>query len=230
MFVCCKACGKGCDAMGECMHGACKGCCKACDSVGDFLCPVDKPSPIFTLFSAAVNIALIVVTGMGIAKTLSGDKDTDQTLMWLAATLVVGVLNILFAVYIYRKFAKATSWNQKEGEERQSAWKAACNLCAYDVGVFLYFFVLVFQLVWSFMDGKFVTCDSTKDWCAEAEDDVSLARLLIWVYVFLGGCVMMFSVCTSACNSKTSRRGYTEVQPAYKTGEQQPVQYNGTQQ
>eukprot|EP01063_Lacrimia_lanifica_P016817 TRINITY_DN233_c0_g1_i1.p1 TRINITY_DN233_c0_g1~~TRINITY_DN233_c0_g1_i1.p1 ORF type:complete len:317 (+),score=102.97 TRINITY_DN233_c0_g1_i1:74-1024(+) len=215
MLVVCQGCGKACDAGCTCIQNSC-GC------VSDFLCPYDRPSPMFVVFSTIVNALLITFAVLGLtedsheneAKELGlPENSPDDINMWFIVTLVIGIVNIIFAFYIYYRFSRMTSWREGQTENRKSARAAAWELCAYDIGVCLYMCFAIFMLVWVFIDKR---CDTDikeggayvhYNWCVEKLDKQDWCEIIIWVYVFLGGCVLIMSVCSTACNPPQPRPG-----------------------
>eukprot|EP01064_Diplonema_japonicum_P001302 TRINITY_DN10821_c0_g1_i1.p1 TRINITY_DN10821_c0_g1~~TRINITY_DN10821_c0_g1_i1.p1 ORF type:complete len:307 (+),score=72.09 TRINITY_DN10821_c0_g1_i1:41-961(+) len=182
MLVPCKACGSTCSAV--------------CEGFSRCLCPDNKPSPLFVIFSTIMNALLLLFAVLGLtAKKEDPGPDYDPPMMWLGVAIGIAVVNIIFAVYLYWRFAHMTK--PSEEQKNVSAMKAAAQLFLYDIGVCLYLGFGVFMIVWCIIDKK---CDDKgTDLCEDQNDAITKCKIILGLYMGLGVVVIFLSVCTECC-------------------------------
>ena len=176
------------------------------------LCPDNRPSPMFTLFSCIINGVLLLFAVLGLTAG-TGDPpsiaDASWTNTWLGVTMGIAGLNIVFALYLYWKFSRMTS--MEGGEGRLGAASAAWKLCMYDIGVFLYLLICVFIMVWTFIGAD---CkDDYLDDCDTKEARMKMCRILLWIYLVLGGFIVALSLCTECCKPSRSSTSHHHAAP-----------------
>ena len=162
-----------------------------CEPVGDFLCPEDRPSPIFSTFAAVINF----ISGVwAFIVAVSGDcESTPRT--WLLLGCVNCFGNFVFAFYIYHRFAAKV---RGDGETPGLApGDAACKLFMYDWGCCSYMVFLVWQLVWFFLAIS-VGSDYSGDRCG---DQLHTAAILLALYAAIGVGLMILSLFTECCRT-----------------------------
>ena len=144
------------------------------------LCPANRPSPIFVIFSALTNVALLVFAVVGLADDAHGTDgmvtDYAKTNTGLGVFIGIAVLNMVFACYLYRKFSRMTS-----PEADTSPHAAAVKLCMYDIGVFVYLIFAVFMIVWTFLD--FSCLPKGTYVCDNKMDMLEYCRYATWFYL-----------------------------------------------
>jgi hypothetical protein len=186
MFVCCKAC----DEMGK----ACSKC----------LCPVDRPSPIFTIWSGVLSAVGGLLILLGLTDSDAG-KQCDGTKLktWLIVSLILFIVNFLFSIYIYIRFAHKV----KQGE---SAGNAAHKLFLYDIGVYFMIWTAIFEVIWTILGTNWKSDESSD--CKAWPSAVSSASLVLWLYI--GGSIFVIglSLVTECCRSPGWANGREPVQ------------------
>eukprot|EP01059_Diplonema_ambulator_P013245 TRINITY_DN23774_c0_g1_i1.p1 TRINITY_DN23774_c0_g1~~TRINITY_DN23774_c0_g1_i1.p1 ORF type:complete len:311 (+),score=64.44 TRINITY_DN23774_c0_g1_i1:37-969(+) len=216
MLLPCKACGASCNAL-------CNGC-------SHCLCPENKPSPLFVIFSTVMNLLclLFAVLGLLAKKEHSDVIDYGPPTMWLGVCIGIAIGNMIFACYLYWRFAHMTEPSAENGGRKVSPMKAACQLFLYDIGVLIYLGFCVFMIVWCVLDKK---CDypnvpGARDsgYCDDQENAIVRCKLILGLYMGLGLVVMFLSVCTECCRPP---RYVTNQQVAYQAYQAPaPVPYN----
>eukprot|EP00993_Chasmostoma_nieuportense_P003912 NODE_4605_length_764_cov_26.987441_g4446_i0.p1 GENE.NODE_4605_length_764_cov_26.987441_g4446_i0~~NODE_4605_length_764_cov_26.987441_g4446_i0.p1 ORF type:complete len:193 (+),score=39.57 NODE_4605_length_764_cov_26.987441_g4446_i0:70-648(+) len=167
MLVCCQAASGCCAGSGEGLGSACAG-------LEDCLCPPDRPSPIFVVFSVLMGgSGMVLAIWTMVTSTCPSNVDR-----WLRVFLVECFLNICFSFYLYKRI----TFKVKAGRS------GLMSLILYDVGVYCYFFVTLFILVWNIY-GFWVAAEGCG---ASVETCISL----MFVYLFLGGCLTTCSIAT----------------------------------
>eukprot|EP00754_Rhynchopus_humris_P040337 Rhum_TRINITY_DN23381_c0_g1::Rhum_TRINITY_DN23381_c0_g1_i1::g.177850::m.177850 len=181
MLVPCQVCGPACS--------------KICEGVSRCLCPADRPSPIFVVFSVLTNVTLLVFAIIGIAAT--GNSEWQgvayaKVNTGLGVFAGIAVFNTIFACYLYWRFSRMTS-----PEADTSPHAAAVKLCMYDIGVFVYLVFAVFIIVWTLLE---FSCDPKGiDSCEKKINMLDYCRYTTWFYLVAGVFVCAFSICTECC-------------------------------
>ena len=213
MFLCCKA-----------AENACKGCGTAidqgCHICGACLCPEDRPSPIFVIFSFIVNIIALIIAVTGL---VGDDKDlpcTSKCRTWLFVAIGCCAVNLLFAVYIYIRF-------MNERRAGSSAGDSAGKLFMYDPGVYVYIWFLIFLIVWFIMGFSWMGDEII---CKTAKNTVSTVAIFFIVYLSVGPCVIFISLTAESCCRGTQPLGTQQAQyqaqgqnQQYAPPQQQPL-------
>mmetsp|Transcript_46929 Transcript_46929/g.73453 ORF Transcript_46929/g.73453 Transcript_46929/m.73453 type:complete len:361 (-) Transcript_46929:1247-2329(-) len=182
--------GKSCGAFCRCVDKGCVCCCKACQAPCDychtFCCPSDKPSPIFLTFSVIVcGIgALTAVIGLG-----SGTSCNSPLAALLVLILVVNVMLIAFAFYLYREFSKG----RKEGNSDPT--KKAWNMFCYDPVVFFYLCTLAAAFVIAILGSVWGGAAKLTECSSVLMNASSAGVTLLWIYLMGGGFVICLSFC-----------------------------------
>ena len=159
------------------------------------MCPHDRPSPIFVVFSVGMNILLCVFAFVGLISSPHESCDHIDACdpsglnLWLGVCLGIAAVNMTFAGYLYWKFSHMTA-----GADRVGAGKAAWQLCMKDIGVFLYLCFAIFIGVWAIM-GPGKECAKVSGWCDDKENNRTYCVIVLWVYM-----VMCFALCLSFAN------------------------------
>ena len=175
-------------------------------AVGDFLCPPDRPSPIFTTFGCLINgigaiWAIVVLAGSG------GAACESRTRTWLILGVVSLILNIVFCVYLYMRFAQKIA-------DGDGTSKAAHTLLMYDWGVCVYFLFIIWLIIWMVLAGTYAGRAGAGDSCGGM-----LSALIIFfvLYLIIGVILVIFSLATACCNEprwKQNQRGQVAAAPA----------------
>eukprot|EP01060_Flectonema_neradi_P025275 TRINITY_DN3409_c0_g1_i1.p1 TRINITY_DN3409_c0_g1~~TRINITY_DN3409_c0_g1_i1.p1 ORF type:complete len:349 (+),score=39.96 TRINITY_DN3409_c0_g1_i1:66-1112(+) len=171
-----------------------------CQVFNKCLCPENRPSPIFLLFSLLVNILCIIFAIVGLNAKKDGEGGNPDT--WLAIVACISGVSIMFAFYLYYRFHKLTVGSGVNTHEQMSPWKAAFQLFMYDIGVFLYILFAIFILVWSFTMSNY----KCKDDCDDKHSAMETCRTTQLIYLFLGGFVVALSLCTQCCKEPRHQR------------------------
>ena len=200
MFICCQAVEKSCIGISDFLVKSC-----------GFLCPTDKPSPLYTIFSFLINIAMIIVAGIFLGNDAGVSCNQSSCRGWYIAFFPLCIVNMIFAVYIYYKFMS----NLRKGNR---ACKTMSKLLLYDIGVYLYLFVNpVFVVVWlavgHTMCGEEIVCEHLRNYQV----------LEVLLGVFFGAGIFMFflSVAVQCCyeegggdsSGQTSSSSYQQFSP-----------------
>jgi hypothetical protein len=160
-----------------------------CSPVGDFFCPEDRPSPIFSTFAAVIS-ALAGVWTFVVA--VSGGCDSAPR-TWCLLGCANFLANFIFAFYIYMRFAAKVRGD--ETTEGMEPGQAACKLFMYDWGVCLYMAALLWQIIWIFLANN-VASDHSGDSCSGM---LSTAIVLLILYLVIGAILVCFSLFTECC-------------------------------
>ena len=169
---------------------------KSCETCGACLCPEDRPSPIFVIFSFIVNIIPLIIAITGL---VGDDKDlpcTSKCRMWLGVAIGACAVNLLFALYIYVRFMNDLRAGSSAGE-------SAGKLFLYDPGVYIYIWFLIFLIVWMIMGWTWMGDEKV---CATVKSTVSTVSTFFAIYLGLGGCVIFMTLATECCKGKPSGR------------------------
>ena len=192
MFVCCDVIGKTCSKCGD----ACTACCGGCSRLCNWICPDDRPSPIFLIYSWILNIVTCSIAAVAVAKD-GGAPCTSDVRTWYILVFIVTGINLGFSVYLYSRFT------QRVVEEGESACTSASKLLLYDVGVYFYIWVVIFMIVWMSINS---TLRGGERVCASMVD-ATTAIIICWIVYLVGGVGAMFlSVCATCCNEADIRR------------------------
>lgn len=164
MFVCCEACEQG---------------AKACSNV---VCPADRPSPLYTIFTFLVNTITAIIVIVNFTGSDSSSACTNgNTKTWNILMLVICGVNMVFSVYLYMRYVQKL----REGHGAMtSAWK----LFLYDFGVYFYLWFCVFIVVWICMAGQMTSGEKI---CSSLTNTTAPVVLMI---VYLAGSVFVISL------------------------------------
>lgn len=170
-------------------------CCKAFDEVGRgcgaVLCPADRPSPLFTLYTFLVNgIGAIIVGAAFGASDSQGTCSNGSTRTWNYVYLAICAVNCLFAIYVYMRYVQKL-------REGHGAGGAAYKLLLYDWGCYLMFWFLVFIVVWLCLASNYTSGETR---CSSlASTGAPVAAMVVWM---VGGVfVVWMSLLTECCRS-----------------------------
>ncbi|KAJ9462487.1 (UPF0182) [Diplonema papillatum] len=170
-----------------------------CAPLGAFLCPEDRPSPIFTVFTVCINSVSAVMAVLYVAGEDAKDCSFDKLKTWLYIALLISMVNIAFALYLY--------WRICVKVKQMSITSVVWKLLAYDVGVCLYMCFFIFMIVWCSLGGKWGNDKSSwesddaaqNEACEATADNIVTVVVIFVLYMVLGGCVMLFSLFTECC-------------------------------
>jgi hypothetical protein len=172
-----------------------------CGWVEDCLCPESAPSPLFTTFTFFCNIVGVVWTGVRIGITTC-DADTRT---WLILGLCSGIVNILFACYLYGRFT------QKVRDEDLAVTEAVGKLIMYDFGVCFYGLFLIWLIVWMAIAGTKRSALRSSDVCG---DQLWVLIVIFLIYLIGGFFVIVFSLFTECCRQPNWKRRKEEREAA----------------
>lgn len=175
--------------------------CIPCHACADFVCPDDRPSPIFTTFSVLLNGGLAIWHIVGLASATNCSSDAS---LWTGLAIMTAGVNIIFAFYLYFRF-----WHKiRQGGDTVAG--AACTIFLYDWGVALYLLFLIWHIVWLVLAGQArARTDEDADDCANLLEG---GIIIFIIYLVLGGFVVALSLCTECCRTP---RWKAEPQPVY---------------
>lgn len=205
-------CCKPCEYLGKCIDKGCECGCKACGTLcsapctalGEFCCPVNAPSPIFLSYSVVVCGIPAVVAVTGIA---SGAADCGNIMIFFGAMIVINLMLIGFAFYLYKQFSKPYQGVNHQGHTEANALSRASNLFCYDPVVFVYLLTIVAGIVLSILGSMWSGgCKSSS-----ATSTATTVSMLFWVYIFGG----VFVICLSLCVECGRTQG-VQVQPQHR--------------
>eukprot|EP00756_Hemistasia_phaeocysticola_P039123 Hpha_TRINITY_DN16798_c1_g7::TRINITY_DN16798_c1_g7_i1::g.77811::m.77811 len=226
----CRACGPCCNSIANCLGKVCTSCDKIC-------CPPDKPKPIFTWFTILISVPTIALGAMGLAADEpDGAKDCDGVDSYLMSGCILAAVNIIFAVYIYFRFASmikkkaAANFNAQAAVRPKGKYEkkvcgscfdscgVACELFCYDIGVFCYLLFFVGVIVW--------LCMADEKHCGDKSDSLDNVKML-WIVFLVGSvCVMCISLTCELTREENVQPAQVVhqqgQQPYYAVGQQQP--------
>eukprot|EP01065_Artemidia_motanka_P005476 TRINITY_DN12636_c0_g1_i1.p1 TRINITY_DN12636_c0_g1~~TRINITY_DN12636_c0_g1_i1.p1 ORF type:complete len:335 (+),score=92.25 TRINITY_DN12636_c0_g1_i1:70-1074(+) len=254
MLVPCVACGKACNGCVEgCMNGCrqCGPCCSrmtdcianACKQLNQLCCPQNRPKPIFCFYTFLMSIIALAMSAKGIAADVPvKGMDCGTQDSWCYISIGMAILNVIFAVYIYFRFAEMMrrqreqegqpATRQKKGCEQACFGPCftccdrcgiACELFCYDCGVFFYLCFVIWIIVYTIMLG-----DKKGD-CGDKTDALEDVRLVWWLFLGIGVCVMCISMtCELSREPDPQQPGLhsnhaVTTAPGYPAYQQQPA-------
>lgn len=174
--------------------------CQACDFVGDSiqacvtgmedcmrqLWPDEYPLPIFLTFAGLVSGVPAIFAVVYASNGDAGCETPLQTFLMIWA--VCGLLNVLFAGYVYYM-----TLHPPPGMEESSILDRSWHLALYDPGVYCYLFVFAFQVILAMVASSWVADAACKD-----DNIYTMARaalLLLWVWVLGSVFILFLSLC-----------------------------------
>ena len=177
----------------------CKPICKGCDELGRCICPPDKPTPIFLLFSVGMTVPMMVIA-LTQAATADDSVCAEPLATWLIVQALVALGNVIAAVYMYHKFSQPYG-----DEEDKDPFSRACNFFLYDVGCLFWMILLLFTVIWAIMGNAWLAkgCNPPQP---ALENAVSLCNMLIWIFLLLGGVVIALSLVVECCRSQEEKQ------------------------
>jgi len=190
--------------------------CFPCHMCSSFLCPPDRPSPIFSTFSVFLNGAMLLwfVITLG----AYNDQCSTRTRNWAILGLLTAAVNIGFAFYLYIRFA----YKVQNAGGQAGVSKAAVHLFLYDWGVCMYILFCVWIVVWMVLAGTAAFDAPSTDAC---EDLITGGIVIFIVYFVLGGFFIVLSLCTECCRTPSWRKHqvqqYNPQVAAHVAGQQQ---------
>lgn len=194
-LVCCKAVSTACNGICKGLDTGCGLCSKG---ISGILCPSEYPSPLFPIGTAILNAGAIYTVIALITQTFS-----TKLLIWVIGALVVEILNVIFSLYIFYRFYRIKSNNlslEREG------WK----LFMYDIGVYLYGWVFIFQLVWIIMGFVWLAGSSSND----PRTVIIWNLALLCVYVIICCPLLLCSLMTECCQQPRWQGALTSLNTA----------------
>eukprot|EP01062_Namystynia_karyoxenos_P074983 TRINITY_DN72105_c0_g1_i1.p1 TRINITY_DN72105_c0_g1~~TRINITY_DN72105_c0_g1_i1.p1 ORF type:complete len:315 (+),score=80.08 TRINITY_DN72105_c0_g1_i1:90-947(+) len=223
MLVPCRACGEACS-------GACKGC-------NQCLCPQNSPSPVFSIFSALMNLLVLLFAGLGLAAgtdfpdNASEFDDKDKPAQWLGVACGIAVCNMMFACYLYYRFTHMT-----RGQGARGAAGAAWQLFAYDIGVFIYICFSIFVIVWLAIGGNFKgpegswpTGGKSYTGCKDQNEKIGTVQLILGLYLGFAGIIICCSVLTECGRTpRYMHQQHPQYVAAPQPGQQPYMQMQGS--
>ena len=200
-------------------------CEEGCAPVNNFICPSDRPSPIFATFCTIINGVMGLVAVIVLGKDGSTTCTNGLMRPWTGIMIGVAFANFIFGIYLYFRFAAKV----KEGK---GVMDSACKLIFCDLGNFCYMGVALFQIVWIIVGGASL---SDEDGCSSMRSGYPAIITIDIVYLTLGCVVMFFSLMTECCRAPRwtqngINNGNQPHQPQQQVQHQQQAQYAQYQQ
>ena len=161
----------------------CEACTEPIKLCGTFFFPEDRPSPLFSTFSVLCNLVGGILC---IVQLVQPEVCVEPTRTWLILGIANHAANILFAFYLYFRFAAKIQGGASVSD-------AVTKLFFYDWGVCCYMCVGIWLVVWMVMAGGRMTYN---DACATG---IKYSLTAEAVYIGLGFFLLIFSVCTECC-------------------------------
>ena len=165
----------------------------------DFICPEERPWPIFTSFAWTLNL---IPSTIGIVIAIGGSDKCDSNLRtYLIVQFFVCCLHLCFATYGYYRVA-----NPAPGNENKSLASLAWHMAMYDPGVCLYGAVWIGALVWNVIGSGYVSSASTE---CESEAIYKMAAAMVvimYLYLFGGFAVLFMSIFCDCCREERPRK------------------------
>lgn len=159
---------------------------------GEFWCPDDRPSPLFSTFSVVLNLAYFIWALI----VVSTESCESETLTWAILGLLTALVNIGFAFYLYFRFAS------KARKDGISTGNAACSLFMYDWGVCVYILFLVWIIVWMVLAGMYQNDASSDDQCGR---QLIVGIIFFICYLVIGAFMIALSLFTECCKEPSWR-------------------------
>jgi len=106
--------------------------------------------------------------------------------------LAVATLNVVFAFYLYIRYSRMRN-------EEASSWRASWKLFAYDVGVYIYLWIFLFQIVWLIIGGVWYGDVMNNIECRLWRPSFNLVVILIAVYVACSLPILFCSAIVEMC-------------------------------
>eukprot|EP01059_Diplonema_ambulator_P011274 TRINITY_DN2122_c2_g3_i1.p1 TRINITY_DN2122_c2_g3~~TRINITY_DN2122_c2_g3_i1.p1 ORF type:complete len:236 (+),score=48.96 TRINITY_DN2122_c2_g3_i1:36-710(+) len=189
--------------------------------VRSFICPDDRPSPIWCLLGIALNCT---IAGIGFAVS-SDNKDRHEAngftfysdcrrpRTWIDYSALVAIANIIFLSHLANKIYRHKETKEPIlGSPKADADRPVMKLLVYDIGVYIYTLFFIFVVVWSCIpaDGPSWAGGSAPEYrlpaCARYNDKVHAIRVLLWIYegccllsIFIFLCCPLYLPTTSRC-------------------------------
>eukprot|EP00760_Papus_ankaliazontas_P018734 PhM_4_TR1760/c0_g1_i1/m.38261 len=213
--------------------------CKPFEVCGRLLFPEDRPSPIFVVFTSAINGIPLIMNAVRLVDRGDSDRceSEDSLRLWLMLGIATQAINILFAFYIHMRYRaklvedyEERQLHQQQREQpprrglgrflptpsssrsargpssgRASAFRAASQLLLYDVGVCVYFIVLIWEMVWIAVSRGKIDDEPT---CNDLPHNLNVTAVCIIVYIAVGGFVIVFSLLTECCREPRWQQRY----------------------
>jgi hypothetical protein len=156
-----------------------------CKPFGDFLCPEDRPSPIFSTWSVLINAVGIV---WGVIRLITASGCTDAARTWCILGIISHGVPIIFGIYIYIRFVHKI-------REGKAAAEAAWKLLLYDWGVCLFILFLIWLLAWMIVAG------GKSSGGGDCGGQISVSIVLFIMFLIVGFLLLVFSVFTECCRT-----------------------------
>eukprot|EP00658_Telonema_sp_P-2_P083142 TRINITY_DN8927_c0_g1_i4.p1 TRINITY_DN8927_c0_g1~~TRINITY_DN8927_c0_g1_i4.p1 ORF type:complete len:241 (+),score=44.28 TRINITY_DN8927_c0_g1_i4:112-834(+) len=188
---------------------------EGCAPVNNFICPSDRPSPIFATFCTIINAVMGLVAIIVLAKDGSSTCTDNLTRPWTGVMIGVAFANFIFGIYLYFRFTAKV----KEGK---GVMDSACRLIFCDFGNFCYMGVALFQIVWIIIGGASL---GDEDACDSMRNGYPALITIDIVYLTLGCVVMFFSLMTECCRAPRWTRNGNGNQPQQQQQQTQNAQY-----
>jgi hypothetical protein len=167
--------------------------CTPCKYFGGLMCPEDRPSPIFTVFSTIIN----GIMGIMSIAALSGGADDCASSMrtYVIIGIINCVINVIFAFYLYVRFAAKV-------REEATATQAAYKLFMYDWGVCVYILFSIWLVVWMVLASQ----SSDKTCNSSLANQITAGITFTIVYMAVGLLLVMLSIMTECCREPGWKR------------------------
>eukprot|EP00759_Apiculatamorpha_spiralis_P019995 PhF_6_TR25605/c1_g2_i2/m.35926 len=163
--------------------------------MGKLICPEDRPSPIYVIFTCVINIVPLIMHAIQL--TTKEIACNNPMRSWLIAGMITEAINILFAFYVYMRFS------QQLHETQGGAWKTAWKLFLYDIGVCMYMLFGIWMIVWISFARSFSSSESV---CTNLGDQLTIGSTCLILYMILGIFVICFSLVTECCKEPRWRK------------------------
>ncbi len=213
----CTCCESICTSLSECCSSVCTAlgdCTSAC--CGAITGAFDKP------FSGVAFLAVLMSVGpfggliYFLAKGWGADGCGKPLDTWLLITLILYVLNFIFALYLYKRMS-SEDWNSHahnpkfdaQALEEDNQHEHAKHVLLYDPWVCLFIVLALFEFAWAIVGLNWAAASSGGGGCVESSlRSASVAGaviLLVFLALFLLGCTCslysgQITVCLKDCN------------------------------
>eukprot|EP01104_Vermistella_antarctica_P004373 TRINITY_DN1482_c7_g1_i1.p1 TRINITY_DN1482_c7_g1~~TRINITY_DN1482_c7_g1_i1.p1 ORF type:complete len:286 (-),score=74.78 TRINITY_DN1482_c7_g1_i1:14-871(-) len=198
-LVCCDLIGKGCSSLGECLG---LGLSLITRPLEYLCCKTDRRFPLVMSYSFMMNLPMAVICGIVMAAEPPG-SDCGKAWLFMGVQTLLFVLHIIFSFYFEYKFEK-----MREGEEHPSTTEGdvkasfssidrCCRMFLFDCGMFMFFFVIAFGIVWNILG--LVWHSGVSSCMSSGFSNVYVASIIVYFcYLLFGGCVLS---CAGCCNA-----------------------------
>lgn len=118
--------------------------------------------------------------------------------VFIAVQAFLLLLHGCFLYYLFCRYGDSFKHGQQQGNgnpnDDKSVWQKVTHILCMDCGVFLYFFIFIFQIVWSILGSSWLGSDTAQCKDLQAVSFAWIMLTLFWAWLVIGLIIGFFTL------------------------------------